>query len=127
MWELMKKMENALLIVGFFVMFTLLALFFLPTVEFQDSNYKLVNSFVESGPMEKKIDTCIYELGQPVYMDENVACFPGGFTRRIGYVCESKEYDFIVEYDEERRITDVHHVCKLSLRKGASSLLELIF
>ncbi len=126
-FKLLEKMENVFLIFGIFLMITLLVLFFLPNVEFQDTAYKTINTFIESGLAEKTIDECIDELGQPLYMDENIACFSGGCTRRIGYVCERKEYDFIVLFDEERCITEVHHPCKLQLRSGASSLLKLIF
>ncbi len=126
-FKLPEKKENVFLVIGIITMVTLGFLFFLPIVEFQDYDYEIVNTFLESDLTEKTIDECMAELGQPLYMGENIACFSGGCTCRIGYVCERKEYDFIVLFDEERCITEVYHPCKLILRSGASSLLGLIF
>lgn len=122
-----KKKENILIFVGFFIMIVLGVLLFLPQIEFQDDIYKSVISFVNSNPTKKTIEESIDELGQPKYMDETVALFEGGGTRRFGCINIRKEYDLIILYDEERCITEVYHVCNFKKMSGASSLLELIF
>ena len=124
----MKKLrENAFMFSALLLMIILGVLLFLPLMEFRDSTYRVAYSFVENDPTEKTIEECISELGEPIYIDEQTAYFSGGCTRRFGYISESKKYDLVVIYDENRYVTEVYHICKLSLRKGLLSIFDLVY
>ncbi len=122
-----KQKEDVLLIISIVIMVVLGISLFLPLIEFQDAEYKNAVSFVNSNPVGKSVDEYADGLGEPRYMDETVAVYEGGHTRRFGCIYEHKEYDLVLRYDEEGCITEVKHPCKLELRKGVSSLLDLFF
>lgn len=123
----MKKLrENAFIISTFLLMIILGIFIFLPLVEFRDSTYRVAYSFAENDPTDKTIEECISELGEPIYLDGQTAHFSGGCTRRFGYISECKEYDLVVIYDENRYVTEVYHICKLSLKKGMLSIFDAV-